>query len=147
MLPGWFQNTQWLEERISRPTQWPSLPSTAQSAVCRGWSGMSSPSQGHTGLGSNSDSFKGHSANTKRIYLSQFPQIPYAKLDKDRGDYEKGTFSNFSFSVIWKNSSQFVIIPVLLRCFPPTEHITPARLNGIQGPYRKDSLDFWFNAE
>lgn len=83
----------------------------------------------------------------QRIYLSQFPGIPYAELDRSRGDDGKGTLSNFSLFIIWENSSQFVIILVLLHCFPPAEYITPARLSGIQGPSRKDRLDFWFNTE
>lgn len=40
-----------------------------------------------------------------------------------------------------------MIISVLLHCFPPAEPITPGRLSGIQGPSRKDSLDFWINTE
>lgn len=97
--------------------------------------------QGHTGLASDDDLFRGHSANAERICLSQFPGNPYAKLDRDGRDDGKGILSNFSLSIIWKNSSQFVIIPVLLHCCPPAEHITPARLSGIQGPSRKDSQD------
>ena len=120
---------------------------TLHGAVCLWlvWNGQSC--QGHTGLGSDSDLFRGHSANAERIYLSQVPGIPYAKLDRNGGDDGKGTLSNFPLPIIWKNSSQFVIIPVLLHCLPPAEHITPARLSGIQGPSRKDSLDFWLNTE
>lgn len=69
------------------------------------WTGL-----GHTGLGSDSDLFRGHPASAERLYLSQFPGMPYAKLDRDGRDDGKGILSNFPLSVIWKNSSQFVII-------------------------------------
>lgn len=65
------------------------------------------------------------------------------KIGTGMGDDDrKGTLSNFPLSIIWKNNFQFVIIPLPLHCFPPAEHITPARLSGIQGPSRKDSPDF-----
>jgi hypothetical protein len=78
----------------------------------------------------------------QREYLSEFSGTLYAKLNRDAGDDGKGTLPNFSLSIIWKNSSQFVIIPVLLHRFPPAEHITPVRLSGIQGPSRKDAQIF-----
>lgn len=126
------------------PDQPGDLPYPPQRSLpsARGWSATASPSQGHTGLGSHSDLYRGHSANAKRIYLSRFPWIPYAKFDRDGGEEGKCTMFNFSLCIIWKDSSQFVIIPVLLHCFPPAEPITPSRLSGIQGPSRKDSLMF-----
>lgn len=83
----------------------------------------------------------------QREYTFQIPVDSLWKLDRGGGDDDKCTLSNFSLSIIWKDSSQSVIIPVLLHCFPPAEPITPGRLSGIQGPSRKDSLDFWFSAE
>lgn len=111
MSPGWFQNTQLLDESSSWPTRQPSL--TLRGAVCcLPVAGLEWPVlPGHTGLGSDSDLVRGHSANAERIYLSQVPGIPYAKLDRNGGDDGKGTLSNFPLPIIWKNSSQFVIDP------------------------------------
>lgn len=148
LFPGWFQNTQLLDERFPLPpaslVTLFTLHRSVRSAGCQ--AGKASPSKGQQALEVLGTSL-GVILPMQREYLSQFSRILYAKLDRHGGDDGKGTLPNFFLSIIWKNSSQFVIIPVLLHCFPPAEHITPVRLSGIQGPSRKDSPEFWINTE
>ena len=93
------------------PLEKGSLPSMAQSALCLWlvWNGQ--PCQGHTGLGSDSDLPRGHSANAKRIIPIRMPRDSLCKMGQEWRDDGKDTLSNFSLSVISRNSSQFVITP------------------------------------
>lgn len=92
-------------------------------------------------LQSDSDLFRGHSTNAKRIPLV-IPKDSLCRIEQGQGEDGKGTLPNFFLSIIWKNSSQFVTIPFLPHCLPPAEHITPGGLSGIQGPSRKKSPEF-----
>lgn len=123
----------------ARPVTFPTLHSSLLSAC--GYCGMVSSSQTVSAFGVTV-TFLGVTLQMQSEYLWRFPKILYAELNRDGGDDGKGTLPNFFLSIIWKSSSQFVIIPFLPRCLPPAEHVTPGRLSGIQGPSRKKSPEF-----